>query len=61
MNSLPDWATVGENRVLFGQAIALGANDFILSNRDLTLGYVQAKSGGKLCQCLFIFHFPRNL
>ena len=59
MKTFPDWATPGENRKLFGNARALGADDLTLSDRDATLGYVEQKSAGKLN--VFSYYFSQGI
>ena len=45
LTQYPDWATPGENRKLFGKAMASGAPDIILLDIDATIGFLEEKSG----------------
>ena len=41
--NFPAWATPGEKRKKYGRAIGLGADESILSDEDVTDGFLESK------------------
>jgi hypothetical protein len=42
---VPEWATPGLNRIIYGKAKANGADELTLSDFDATTGFLEVKSG----------------